>query len=340
MSEGAFWRNRRVLVTGGGGFLGAWISKLCVEEGAQVHVAELIRSPSDLPHAARCLVALGVDRAVDVVPLDITESAKTTTILINDGIEVIFHMAAISHINQSDRVPFDAFSLNVLGTLSVLEAARQNPRTMSVVVASSNHVYGSHQQAQRESDPMEQLDVYGASKHCQDVLTRSWHHVTGLNTVAVRNVNAYGPADPHLSHLVTGVMALALAGGGDYILRGNGRARKHYLHAEDVASAYLALAESGSTMTKGLAVNVTESGPPPSTLEVATLAAAAADEVGLGHVEVVPGTGNEQAAYHEWLDGGLMKHRTGWWPHYTLRSGLRDTAMWFKEHGTGWINAR
>ena len=337
MSEETFWRNRRVLVTGGGGFLGAWIAKLCLDEGAQVHVAE--PSSSDLPQAVRCLVAHGIDGAVDVFPLDIMDSAKTATIFINEGIEVVFHMAAMSHINQSDRAPYEAFYLNVLGTLSVLEAARKNPRTLAVIVASSNHVYGSHKESRRESDPMEQLDAYGASKHCQDVLTRSWHHVTGANTVAVRNVNAYGPGDPHVSHLVTGVMALALAGGGQYVLRGNGQARKHYLHAADVAHAYLTLAKVGRTMTKGLAVNVTESGPPPSALEVASLAAEAAEEVGMGHVEVVPGTGTEQADYHEWLDGTLMRHRTGWWPRHTLRSGFHDTAIWYRDHGVGWIDA-
>src|SRR3990167_7244937 len=151
MSEETFWSNRRVLVTGGGGFLGAWIAKLCLDEGAQVHVAEHMASPSDLPQAVRCLVAHGIDRAVDVISLDITDSPKTATIFINEGIEVIFHMAAMSHINQSDRAPYEAFYLNVLGTLSVLEAARQNSRTLSVVVASSNHVYGSNKEARRES---------------------------------------------------------------------------------------------------------------------------------------------------------------------------------------------
>ena len=257
-----FWADRRVLITGISGFVGANLASHLLRYGADVVGLDLIRtSPSlrvlglpDLPMLDRDI------RSADLLPWVL---ANGNGELGWTPPEIVFHLAGKSHISDCQRDPLEAWRANVQGTWNLLEACRVLPagQLQAVVLASSNHVFGSlnpgavpagapypavRQDSARtawlEDDPCGATDVYGISKGCVDLLARAYGAM-GLPVVALRHVNAFGEADPHRSHLVTGTICDLLEGKTP-VIRGDGTPIKGYVHVRDAVSAYLILAHA------------------------------------------------------------------------------------------------
>jgi CDP-glucose 4,6-dehydratase len=325
-----FWKGRRVLITGAGGFLGAWLSRLLLDAGAQVCGFDL--APG---------VCLGAHALADRVPITtgtVLSLAEMERALRDHGIEVCFHLAGQSMIEGAAAGPLGAFEVNIRGTWTVLEACRRTPGLRAVVCASSNHTYGPQREAPFPEDAsLNQLDVYGASKACADILVRCFAANFDLPAVAVRNVNSFGPGDPHTSHIVTGSV-LALLRGEAPVIRSDGSPVKAYLHARDTMSAYKLLAEHAEDPgVRGEAFNVTPAAPV-SVLELVRTVIRAS---GRSVEPVVTSTDLSQKGFFEHLSGEKLRCALGWTPMHTLEDGLRDTYRWYAEHGTGWIgNAR
>jgi CDP-glucose 4,6-dehydratase len=326
-----FWPGQRVLITGGGGFLGSWLARLLVDAGAGV-------VGLDVATESACQTVQGVDRQVtrvrgSVLDLEVVEAALRA-----HRISVCFHLAGQSMIEGAAAGPLAAYDLNIQGTWIVLEACRRAGGVRAIVCASSNHVYGPQGQAPFSEDaPLNQLDVYGASKACADILTRSFAHNFGLPAVAARNVNSFGPGDPHTSHIVTGSV-LSLLRGEAPVIRSDGSPVKAYLHARDTMEAYMLLAEHAeSAAVRGQAFNVTPA-EPVSVLELVRIIVEVSGQRTLA--PVVTAIDLSQKGYFEHLSGEKMKRVLGWTPRLTLAEGLRLTYDWYAAHGTEWARAR
>ena len=322
-----FWKGRRALITGASGFLGGWLSRLLVGEGAEVHGFDLAEGA--------CLKAHGLAGRVPVIRGSVLELDAVERAIRGGRIEVCFHLAGQSMIEGAASGPIAAFEVNIRGTWTVLEACRRAGTLRAVVCASSNHGYGPQRHSPfAEEQPMNQLDVYGASKACADILTRSFAYNFGLPAVAVRNVNSFGPGDPHTSHIVTGSI-LSLLRGQAPVIRSDGSPVKAYLHAQDTMEAYMLLAEhAGDPEAKGEAFNVTPAEP----VRVLDLVKTIIEVSGKTGIEpVIAATDLSQKGFFEHLSGEKMKRVLGWTPRLTLEEGLRDTYRWYAEHGTGWI---
>lgn len=331
-----FWLNRRVLITGMCGFLGAWLARLLVEQGARVTGFDAATGEARF----RCLDVHEdvLDDAVlngsaCLLGGSVLERGALATAFREIDPEVVVHLAGQSMIEGAAASPYAAYELNVLGTLNVLEACRNRPAIRAVLCASSNHVYGSQVLWPfTEGQPLNQLDVYGASKACADILVRSYAKVSGVPAVAVRNVNSYGPADPHASHIVTGSI-LSVLRGERPVVRSDGSPRKAYLHARDTMRAYMMLAErAGESGVRGEAFNVT-AGQPISALELARAVCRAADRPDLE--PEVRATDLSQAGYFEHLSDFKIRTRTPWRAETPLDAGLRETVDWYRKRD-GW----
>lgn len=324
MSE--FWRDRRVLITGGSGFLGAWLSRLLLAAGARVDAFDLSEGV--------CLAAHNLEYRVPVILGNVLDQPAVERALRAHSIEVCFHLAGQSLIDGAAAGPVAAFDLNVRGTWTVLEASRRVGTLRAVVCASSNHIYGPQRLVPFTEDcPLNQLDVYGASKACADLLTRSYAKSFGLPAVAVRNVNTFGPGDPHTSHIVTGTI-LSLLKGDPPVIRGDGTSVKAYLQATDTMTAYMLLAEHAERPeVRGEAFNVT----PPTPISVAELVQAIITISGQEVAPVVTATDLSQQGDAEHLSGDKIKRLLGWTPHLSLEAGLRNTYHWYAKHGMAWI---
>jgi nucleoside-diphosphate-sugar epimerase len=306
-----WFAGRRILLTGGNGFLGRAIKVYAEERGAVVTPTDVSAHPASAAH------------------LDVTSAESTVGCILEHQPEVIIHLAGVSHINESQAGPFRAFDVNVAGTLNVMRAAvklkAKRLYPVHVVVASSNHVYGSHpvMSARTEESPLNQLDVYGASKHCADVLARSLGLASMIPTVALRHVNAYGPGG-HPSHITTAACAAAIKGE-PLALRGDGSARKSYLYVDDVAAAYLMLAKHAADRNViGRAFNAAPAGPPLGVLAWVGVVNGIALDKGYQPKSPIlkdPGKG-EQPGYYEHLDASALRNCVGWWPRVSSDQGI------------------
>jgi len=330
------WADRRVLITGHIGFVGSNLVRTLLDVSAKPFGVDRARSSPSL----RVLNAECPGIVADVTSL-------TDMIQILDEIrpDVVYHLAGQGHIKDAQEVPWLAFYVNVLGTVAVLEAVRRARPTTVIVCASSNHAYVGGPQPRRpfllkaqredgtsgwgEDNILNGTDVYGASKSMGDRAVACYRHSLGLRAAAVRHVNAYGPGDPHASHLVTASILSCLRGEPPQ-LRGQGTAVKGYLHVADVVAAYLRIAERVDEL-HGHAVNVTDPEAEASVLQVMTAVCAAA---GLDARRIVslPGSVSDQEGYEERLDDSQIR-ALGWRPTFTLHTGIADTVAWYQAHG-------
>ncbi|WP_096388827.1 NAD-dependent epimerase/dehydratase family protein [Halopenitus persicus] len=211
---------QRVLVTGGSGFIG----------GA---IVESLRGRTDL----RILdVDPGPDPPADVRLIEGDVRDQHTVDEAAAGVDVIFHQAALVSVEASIADPTESNAINAAGTLRVLEAARRHDAR--VVVASSAAIYGEPERVPVvETDPLVPTSPYGLDKLAADHYVRLYHELYGLETVALRYFNAYGPGQ---SGEYAGVISAFLeqARNGDPItVHGDGEQTRDFVHVDDVVRA-------------------------------------------------------------------------------------------------------
>ncbi len=303
-----YWQRKRVLITGIAGLIGAPLAKMLLDQGAHVMGLDL-EFPGCLKHYAAS------DR-ISNYRVDITDRAEMRRAVEATYPDVIFHLAAISHVENSRAKKAVTFDVNVGGVLNVLEAANDRTR---VVVASSNHIYGAQETTPTPEDaPFRQLDTYSASKTMADYLARAYHHNYGKNVVVIRNTNCFGPHDPHTDHIVPSTI-LSVAKGEAPVIRSQGLVRKGFLYVDDVARAYMLLAEKGEA---GEAYNVSSE----LSYSARDIVATILKVMGSDMKFIVQGQPNDQK--DEFLDWSKAR-ALGWEPKETLQSAIEKTVKGF-----------
>ncbi|MGN8215075.1 MULTISPECIES: NAD-dependent epimerase/dehydratase family protein [Halococcus] len=215
-----------VLVTGGGGFIGSHLVDALVAEN-EVRVLDDFSSGRRSQLPANLSVIEG-----DVRDSDVRKAAF-------DDVDIVFHEAAIVSVEQSVEMPMESHAINVDATLSVLEEARRT--NARVVFASSAAIYGTPETlpipetvAKRPSSP------YGLEKLSADHYCQLYHDLYGLETVALRYFNVYGPRQrkgPY-SGVITKFFAQARSGG-PITVQGTGEQTRDFVHVRDVVRANL-----------------------------------------------------------------------------------------------------
>ena len=313
-----FWNNRRVLVTGCSGLIGGYMAKTLLELNADVVGFDRTAAGVLTEHGifGQFPIAVG-DMLGDVGKM---EDSMT-------GADVVIHLAADSGVESSRRGGKEAFESNVLGTLNVLESATRKG-VGSVVIASSNHVYGKQEQHPTpETAQLNQLDTYSASKICADYISRAYAHNYGTPTAIVRSTNCYGPIDPHYDHIIPATI-MSLINGVSPVIKGTGDTVKSYIHVQDTVDAYLAIAEW--VMTEGRKGEVFNVADPDSRRSVAHIVGEISQVMGADHLEPeVMHEQNDQNDEHLGID--KIRKYVGWEPAHTLLSGLTETADYLKK---------
>ena len=188
----------RALVTGGRGFVGAWLCRALVERGVGVTSFDR-RGPRERPST---LAMLGLEGRVAEREGELVDGPALAQVLREGEIDTVFHLAAETIVGAVQADPGSGFETNVRGTWTVLEACRAE-RVERVVVASSDKAYGAHDELPYTEDfALLPTAPYEASKAAADLIARSYWPAYGLPVAVTRFANVYGGGDLNFSRLV------------------------------------------------------------------------------------------------------------------------------------------
>ena len=243
MSRVDGFRAKRVLVTGGAGLVGSHIADLLVQEA----VAEIV-VVDNLVRGRRDHLRWALDHGpVTIVEGDIRDRGLMSRLL--EGIDVVFHQAAL-RITQCAEEPRLALEVLVQGTFNVLEAAVA-ARVAKVVMASSASIYGMAERfpTPEAHHPYGNRTLYGAAKAFGEGLLATYRDTHGLDYVALRYFNVYGPRmDTHGAYTEVLIRWMErIAAGSPPIVFGHGDQTMDFVYVEDVARANLLAALAGAS---------------------------------------------------------------------------------------------
>jgi UDP-glucose 4-epimerase len=228
---------RGALVTGGAGFIGGHLVSGLLAEGWSVRVID------DLSTGAERNLADVIDR-VDFIRGDIRDAQSLECAM--DGVEVVFHQAAVPSVPRSVAEPLMTNSVNIDGTLRVLETAR-NTGVRRVVYAASSSAYGDTEVLPKvETLPATPQSPYALQKYTGEVYCRLYHDLYGLETVALRYFNIFGPRqDPNSDYAaVIPSFASAAVAGNPPTIYGDGNQTRDFTYVENAVQANLRAADA------------------------------------------------------------------------------------------------
>jgi len=298
----------RFLITGGAGFLGSALSNRLAAAGHEVRVIDDL-SAGD---------AKRLDDKVLFTRGDVNDRLKLWTLL--QDVECVYHLAARVSVPQSVLYPREYNAVNVGGTVSVMEAMR-DAGVKRVVLASSGAVYGAQtEQPLRESIVPKPDSPYAVSKLSAEYYVRTIGALWGLETVALRLFNAYGPGQPlPASHPpVVSRFLKSAAGGGSLIVHGKGSQTRDYVFISDVIDALSAAATARAVSQ--LVINV-GSGTAVSLNELVTIVGAIMNTT----LEPLYNSSESGGVHAMCADLTLAAQKLGYRPHVSLPEGLRRT---------------
>ena len=231
----------RYLVTGGAGFIGSHIVRTLLEQGANVRVLDNF-STGKRENLAGLTELFGGGR-FEVHEGDLREPAFVRTAV--RGVDVVFHEAAFVSVPESMEKPQDCFDVNVAATAGLFDAARE-AGVKRVVIASSAAVYGeSDALPLKETTPTQSLSPYAASKRVDEIYAQLYTQAFGLDVVALRYFNVYGPRQRPDSMYAAAVPIFVrhLLDGKPITIFGDGGQTRDLINVRDVVRANLVASE-------------------------------------------------------------------------------------------------
>jgi UDP-glucose 4-epimerase len=230
----------RVLVTGGGGFIGSHLADHLLQRGFRVRVLDNFAT-------GRRENVSGLAGDIELIEGDIQSYQRVEKAV--SGCEVVFHQAALPSVQRSIHDPLTGNATNVTGTLNILLAARDHG-VRRVVCASSSSVYGSASglAPKREVDPTVPISPYATAKLAAELYARSFHGVFGLDVVTLRYFNVFGPRQDPTSQYAAVIpkFIAAVMAGRRPVIFGDGEQSRDFTHVENVVRANaLAMEASG-----------------------------------------------------------------------------------------------
>jgi UDP-glucose 4-epimerase len=313
MSLPAAERPRRILVTGGAGFVGATLVRRLVAAGHRVRVLDNY-STGDAAHLA------GVD--AELVAGDILDTAALDAAVAR--MDAVVHLAAAGSVIMSIADPAPNFDANVLGTFRVLDAARQAGVERTVQASTGGALIGDATPPVSEASLPKPISPYGASKLAGEGYAHAFAASYGLRTVALRFANVYGPWSEMKPGAITRFFR-AIHAGEPIVIYGDGSSSRDYTHVDDIARAIgLALDRD---VPGGTVLHIA-SGVETTVKELADLCrgAAGAPDHPVEYRPPRPGeVGRNFAAYD------LANRMLGYAPSIGREEGIRRTWQWFQD---------
>jgi UDP-glucose 4-epimerase len=297
-----------VLVTGGAGFIGSHVVERLVVEGVDVRVLD------DFSTGRRENLR-SVLPAVEIMEGDVADTDTVRRAVM--GCRRVIHLAAVASVQASLDDPLATHAINLRGTVNVLEAARV-AGVERVVLASSASVYGDHTRLPlHEELPFRPLSPYAADKAAGETYCRAFYAAYGLETVALRFFNVYGPRqDPHSPY--TGVISIfvdRMRSGEPPVIYGDGQQTRDFVYVVDVARAVLLAASCSAA--GGETCNVASG----TQTSILALVDALNDVLGTDFAPRFAPPRVGEVRFSEG-DAACAQRLLGWRPEWSLKEGL------------------
>jgi UDP-glucose 4-epimerase len=310
------------LVTGGAGFIGSHLVDALLARGDEVVVMD------DLSTGRRENLSAALARGVALVEADIREAVAVQEVFEAYSPELVLHLAAQMDVRRSVADPLFDLSVNVGGTLNLLEASRKGPTGRFVFASTGGAIYG---EGADRNPPLSEDDEclpdapYGQSKLAAEGYLSLYRRLYGLAAIALRLGNVYGPRqDPHGEAGVVAIFCGALLSGSRPRVFGDGHQTRDYVYVDDVVRALLAASDSGACGTFNVGTGIET-----SVLELGRLLAEICER--RFQPEMAPQRPGEVARIA--IDSARAREAIGWNARTALRDGLEATAAFFAGGG-------
>jgi UDP-glucose 4-epimerase len=320
-----FYRGRRVMVTGGLGFIGSNLARQLVALGADVLLVDSL-----IPDYGGHLFNIeGIEPQLRVNVADIRQQS-TMNYLVRDR-EVIFNLAGqVSHID-SMLDPYTDLEINCRSQLTLLEACRRNNPAAKVVFAGTRQVYGKPDHLPvDETHLVRPTDINGINKVAGEYYHLVYNNVFGVRACSLRLTNIYGPRQlvKHNRQGFIGWFVRLAVEGQEIQIFGDGQQLRDFVYVDDAADAFLRAGASDTV--NGQVFNVGGDEP----ISHLALVELLIDAAGTGSFRLVEWPPDKKAIDigSFYADSTRFRQTTGWTPATPLREGLARTVAYYREH--------
>jgi len=330
-----YWQGRSVFLTGHTGFMGGWLASLLLARGAQVN-GYALPPPSDPSFFDSTGLAQRLARSTIG---DIRDAAGLRMALAVAQPEIVFHLAAQPLVRTAYAEPMETFSVNVMGTASLLEALRESDSVKAALIVTTDKVYYNEKRyaPYNESDRLGGKEPYSASKAASEFVVDAWRHsylrTRDIGVATIRAGNIFGGGDWAANRLVPDAMR-SFAAGRSLVLR-HPEATRPWQHVLDPLPGYLILAERLANSPDAFASGWNFGPLPEDCRPVGELAQMLAQAWGNGAtVEVQPA----DAIFEEELlalDSGKAESQLGWQSRWPLAIAVENATTWYRAFHQG-----
>lgn len=317
-----FWRGRTAMVTGATGFLGGWIVKWLLDNGA--HVVAPVRNPKKPSQ----FVNAGLIARCDAPVGSLYDPAFVKGLFDRSTFDAVFHTAAVADVRVALQDPIECFRSAIDSTVLILEQVRTRSPQTAVVVSSSDKAYGPQAVPYLESSGLKPNHPYEVAKAAQDMIAQSYGRVMGLRSCVTRCANYFGGWELNLTRIVPDAILCALDNR-RLTLRSDGKFTRDFLYIDDGVAVQFGLAERliEKSDIKGEAFNFSYE------VEIDILALVAKIYALVGANPGIDVVSTAQAEIrHMRTDTQKARTMLGWKPAFDLDSGLAKTIEWCRQN--------
>jgi UDP-glucose 4-epimerase len=323
---GGAFDGKKVLITGGLGFIGSNLARALVPLGAEILLVDSL-----IPdYGGNLYNVRGIESQVKVNIADVRD-ANGIRYLVRDQ-DYLFNLAGqVSHI-ESIEDPMTDLEINCKAQLSILEACRRVNPEIRIVFASTRQIYGKPVSLPAdENHPIRPTDVNGINKVGGEMYHQIYHQIHGLLTTSLRLTNTYGPRQlmKHNRQGFAGWFIRRVVMGEEVLLFGDGKQKRDFNYVDDVVRAFLIAATSDEAI--GEIYNLGAK-PPTSLKDFLELVYEVAERKPDYQLVPFPEERRKIDIGDFYTDYGRIESQLGWTPEISLRDGLSRTVAYYREH--------
>ena len=300
----------KILVTGGAGFIGSHLVDKLIELGQNVTIIDDLSSGNEK----------FINKRAKFFKRDIKEDL---TDIFEEGFDYVFHLAAQIDLRKSLQNPKEDATINIVGSLNVIENCYKRKIKKIIFSSTGGAIYSSNEQLPcTELSKADPISPYGLAKLTIEKYLNITKEVFGLDYVALRYSNVYGPRQNIKGEAgVISIFIKNVLAGKDLLLNGDGNQTRDFVYVSDVVHANIIAMEKLSGT-----YNVS-TGKETSINDIANSIKQIMDsDCNIIHKEAIKGE-----LLRSCLDSGKLR-KDGWKPNYALDNGLKETIDWFREN--------